>query len=297
MECLGINGDDGTVYEGRLNIGFRTQPSPILVPINFPAVPLPEHLGPVQGFAQTIFREDSFDPVTRIRRGRVFRLYGGGQPRQWHVHDPIRSDLAAVSRGGGMAQEIDRVFLYSRDSLNDLRKSRPSASDSIAILGAEPFIELWKIQSIEQSVWGTPILTLRATRSLSGIPDIDFSRIAEDTRLPLREAMDYIENANHRQGPVDVVDRCRAALAILFGIYCSDPKTDLGKLITKAESIEPPRLLACWAAGIVNRLHPRGKLNEKKGFKTRSIDEADAQLAINCTGLVIKEFALAKPEQ
>jgi len=193
-----------------------------------------------------------------------------------------------------MAQEIDRVFLYSRDSLNDLRKSRRRSPDSIAILGAEPFIDVWRIQSIEASVWGTPLLTLKATRSLSGIPEIDYSNVPEETKLSLREAIETVENSNHRQGAVDVVDRCRAALTVVFGIRTGKPDKDLGDQLKMLDVPKGP-LLACWAGRIVNRLHPRGKPNEQHRLQTRSIDESDAQLAINCLGLVIKEFGLAKP--
>jgi len=39
-----------------------------------------------------VFREDSFDPITKIRRGKVYKeVIGNNQP--WRVHDLARTDL------------------------------------------------------------------------------------------------------------------------------------------------------------------------------------------------------------
>lgn len=294
MECLGFSTDDGVVYEGRLRVGFRAQPQPLLVPIQFPEFPSSNNHHIVAAPARTIFREDSFDPVTRIRRGRVFSLYSGNQPSTWHVHDPIRNDLKHETWARGTAQTIDRVYLYSRDSLTEIRKAHPESKKIVAVLGAAPFLETWQIVSIEDSVHGSPILTLRFQRSLAGLPEIDPSKIDTDVYRSLLEAIEGVENSNHRQGAIDVVDRCRAAASIILGELSENRSKDLGKAITHFLSKYPDGKMVEWAASIINRLHPRGKPNEQHDKGLRPPDEDDAQLAIGCLGFILKEVGWTK---
>ena len=258
MECLGINPHDGTVYEGRMNCGFRTQPPPLLVPIEFVGLP-PESKwkDPVEGHAHTIFREDSFDPITRVRRGRVFILYDGRQKADWVVHDPFRDDLPSVPSGDGAAKAV-AVLLYGRACLTGLQNRAPRRGHQIVALGSSPFLSLWSVLSVESSVHGTPVLTLKAQRSFGTLPDLMLDRVPEEIRVALTQALEKVEESAHRLGAEAVIDRCRDAASIIFGQLCGNRGLDLSSAIKKSEQVQPePAELTVWAGQLIARLHAR----------------------------------------
>lgn len=81
---MGYDGDSGHVYEGAGCPEFAVVPAPLLaqaqltdVPSSLDALPRGIHTQPLTW----ILREESFDPVTRIRRGRLYEPYPGGQPQ------------------------------------------------------------------------------------------------------------------------------------------------------------------------------------------------------------------------
>jgi hypothetical protein len=188
----------------------------------------------------------------------------------------------------------ERVYFYERSSLGSLRAAPLNSANHIAIIGNEPFFSYWKIVGVESSVHSTPILTLKSYRSLGDVPELDPERIPKEIKTKLEELLESVANSNHRAGAVDVVDRSRAALSLILGHLAGDRGSDLGAAIKKVQAMTPDRLLVCHAASIVARLHPRGKPNEEFNHGTRPVSEEDAQLAMGCLGLVLKETGWAK---
>lgn len=289
MECFGISEADGTIYEGDVNSGFRPAIPPLVVPIHFPAFTLTSWTSKVGKYSLTLFREDFFDPITRVRRGRIFVLRSPSQPVTWTVYDPFRPrpQLNTMNRE-------ERVQLYERSCLSPLRTGVLSSANHIAIIGEEPFISFWKIVSIETSVHETPILTLKSYRSLGDLPELDQDCVPQELKTTLVEVLEKVANSNHRSGAVDVVDRCRDALSVVFGHLSGNRGDDLGHAIKKVQSLKGSPQLACYAANVVARLHSRGKPNEEFTHGTRPVSEEDAQLAVGCLGLVLKEVGWAK---
>src|SRR5687767_14798624 len=91
MFAIGIHESEYLVYEGHIGemgYGRAVLPSPVLTPAwiiskKGDVVDLPES---ATWLHTVIFREDSFDPVTRIRRGRLFkRADGQAQPFKWQI--------------------------------------------------------------------------------------------------------------------------------------------------------------------------------------------------------------------
>jgi hypothetical protein len=70
---LGIDEDKRVFYEGPSNIGIAIWPTPFISIATPIRTDQDLHMIPAQssmGNASLVFREDQFDPVTRIRRGR-----------------------------------------------------------------------------------------------------------------------------------------------------------------------------------------------------------------------------------
>lgn len=298
MEYLGYNRYDGAVYEGEINNGYRVVPPPPLAPIRFfsggnMAIIAPHH----DGLAPDIFREDDFDPVTKLRRGRVFSMRSCSQPHPWHVHDPHQALLPVVKWAHGSAQET-RLSTYERNLLSSLNKASASGLPTVAI-GWEPHVTFWKIISIECNLVGTPVLSLRARHSVGDIPELVASAVPPDVLKPLTEAIDKVEASVNRLSPIEVVDRCRDALSVAFAYQGGDRSKDLSAAIgvyLKAVAKDSPAQenLCSWCGRIVARLHSRGKPNEQAAKGLRPPSDSDADLALNCLKTVLIEFGWAR---
>jgi hypothetical protein len=295
MEYLGISKDHGAIYEGGSIDRLRVWPPPALAPIRFMQGKVHASLvTTLDGLATMIFREDDFDPVTKIRRGRVFTLEGGGQPREWQVNDPHLSTLPKTTWGHGMAQTI-RLVTYQRSPLADLARLPSHLLPAVA-LGADPHITYWRIVNLECNVVGSPVLTLKAKHSLGDTPELLEDKVPAEVLAPLREALESVEASANRLAPVDVIDRCRSALSIVFGHQAGDRSKDLGKAIEAyLQTQDSPKENLCSSCGrIVARLHSRGKPNEQARRGHRSPTESDADLALNCLKTVLVDFGWAR---
>lgn len=202
MEYLGFERQTGAVYEGQPDHGYRVIPPPHLSPIRFLSdgkVPPINHYG--DGLATELFREDDFDPVTKLRRGRVFK-FGFSHLRQWHVFDPYRQTLPVVQWAKGIAQEISLPTYEGRD-LPEF-KDVPAHLLPTVVIGWYPHFTFWKIVSIECNLVGTPVLSLRAKHSLGDTPELLMEKIDDIMRVPLSEALGKVEASVNRLSPTEI---------------------------------------------------------------------------------------------
>lgn len=284
MEYLGIDRQTGAIYEGDfIGGGYRVLPPPMLVPIRFVyGKHLPALASWVDGLAPEVFREDDFDAVTKIRRGRVIQMRNCAQPHKWKVNDSYDRDVL-------------QLMTYERHLLQDLAGLSAYQLPTVA-LGAETHITFWRIVSIECNLTGTPILTLRAKHTLGDTPELLEDKVPSAVLLHLREALEGVEASVNRLAPVDVIDRCRGALSIAFGHQIGDAGRDLGQAIGVylKQRGEPNDNLCSRCGRIVAGLHSRGKPNEQAGRGLRPPTESDADLALNCLKTVLIEFGWAQ---
>ncbi len=98
---IGYEEDTGHVYEGEPGRPeYAVVPAPLLTQAKLfegseQAQELPRGLS--IDALRWLFREDSFDPVTRVRRGRLYEPFPGGQPAdcltQGHPANVVRHNL------------------------------------------------------------------------------------------------------------------------------------------------------------------------------------------------------------
>ena len=293
MRELGICKQTGRVYEGSSGSGIPIEGRANLFPIAFQELNFFAPTHNVDGFPPLLLREDSFDPITKIRRGRVVKLSTETQPKVWRVHDPFRKDLKLVGWASGTAQETE-LITYQRSPLNELRGL--SKFPNITI-GEAPHHSIWGILAIEKQYDGALLLTLKAVRSLGVVPDIDFNKYSAPVRAELKRALVQVEVSANKLSPKDTVDRCRDALSIVFGDLADNLTLDLGQGISKyleRNKVKDPKRdgqdLISRNADIVRLLHSRCKPNESHKHSTRPIDEEDANLALNCLWFVLTEL-------
>src|SRR5882672_9305327 len=90
---------DERVYEGKLNILNAVYPMPTLskVVVDPTTSEVPKVLGNLHPANPPLFREDSFDPTSRLRRGR---FYSPGDRRtfdpRWVNHNPYSQPIGGA---------------------------------------------------------------------------------------------------------------------------------------------------------------------------------------------------------
>lgn len=286
---IGIDRNNHAVYEGESFYGRPLWPAPILTPatIVFPSeAPLNAPTNHEPDFGEFIFREDSFDPVAGIRRGRFYEN-SGMQPQEWHV---------TIMGGAGLKTIPERLHTYDGHSIWHKylkgRNERP-----LVCLGFADRFTIWTIINVEATSTREDMVTLKARRGLGILPDLDRDKIPEKHRNVVLESLEGFVDEVHRSAPTSVIDRARDAVSQIllayFNVMPSDAK-DISDQIKKLEKEEKPKVIAISAAKIIRRFHARAKPSEQMKYDLMAIREQDAELVIQCVGTILCELGWAE---
>jgi hypothetical protein len=299
MSRIGIERDSGLVYEGRESACYLALPTPVLsqcalvkspddltkLPTSFDANPF-----------SWIFREESFDAVSRVRRGRVFEKQGGSNWEPWLVnaHSSLVSDYAQGRPDGRIVKQLN-LFMECQALLGMPQRAEGSQL-AIGVAGA---FSLWRILQVERTLSADVMVTLRAESAMGILPEIDETRVPPASLGAVRTAITRVLDVAYRELPTSVVDQCRNACAAMGShwLYHRNGdaqilEKDLGNVINAIQrelGVDKSRTI-CSALDIVNRLHPRGKHNEVHKYDLRNVTDEDAALAVHATGFLIREF-------
>lgn len=293
----------GLVYEGDENFMHAIHPLPTITeascefyenPIGHPGI-------------NVVFREDSFDPVTRIRRGRFYCDAGGlNSISQDRVHNyPYGPNIGS---GGPQGWKADRYLRRIGDE--HLRKSTRIEGSQVC-LGSGSHITCWRVVSVERISTGHLLFTLRAVSLAGVVPELAEVIRDKDGRdvstAPVRQALDALVDALHKQQATPIVDVAREASRVVLATWIGEAARgdDLGNVVKKIRCSEgspsdpESRCVTRWASSIVSRLHPRGKSAEHekqgtKGLKLRTVVDEDAECAVHLVGLLLREIGWAK---
>jgi HEPN domain-containing protein len=294
---LGIAESTELVFEGNGTYGARVVwPSPLLMPANFSSITEPKIFPAMiesSGISTYLFREDSFDPVTKIRRGRFYKK-SPSQPGNWTVM--VAPPLAA----NAIVQE-QRAYTFLSCSPSDIPIT-PSSVQHLVTLGAEDTFSVWMILSKELVHTKEIVVTLKARQSFGALPEIDWGRLPDKSGL-VKEKLESLLDDIYRAGAESIVDRAReAATAILSAYLQSEGISEAGgkdlgaltDLLDKRNGRNGQRIVRC-AAEIPQRLHSRGKhAEQEKRDDLRPIREQDAELAVQCIGVMLCDFGWAR---
>lgn len=237
--------------------------------------------------AKHVFREDSFDPVTRIRRGRFYECTSGPYPAtRFTAPDPR-------CPGGGLWEK--RLFIFDQVQQSPL-VSAWSAHRTVMLGSTE---SVWRMLSVERISTGEWLVTLKARHALGVLPEIDQAKIPEAGRTKAIETIDTLINAAYRESPESIVDRARAAAQWCFATWAAAKFKDGGLLtselapladvVEKRSGMSKPDV-SIWTARGLARLHSRAKPNEQERRDTRPVMEADAEYALAAMGLLLREL-------
>lgn len=291
MIVIGIEKQHGLVYEGDGNYGRGIWPTPMITPAKFVS-PSEKELkahSASDSFGYR-FREDSFDPIARIRRGR-FYLPNQSLIQRWICyHYPDFQPEAFDPRTRAHPKELETFYAAQiwHQQIQG-KKEHP-----IVLLGVEDRFTSWTIIGIEATITGEDLVTLKAKSSFGLLPTIDNEKIPTSFRAKLNESLDVFADEIHRSAPNSVIDRARdVATHALLSFYNLEKEkaTDLGELIKRLESNN--LVVAANAASIIARLHARAKPSEQEKRELRPIREKDAELSVQCVGTLLCEIGYA----
>jgi hypothetical protein len=294
---LGICKTTGLIYEGLNSADIPSIPLPcltqaklIVTDADWKDLPRGLSLDPLRW----LFREDSFDPVTRTRRGRLFEPQPGqAQPIHHGVaphpyEDPM---MRQVGAGGRVSKAI-----FTFTACNPLLTMVNKGQGMTLALGTSKAVSPWRIIQTEALANGLVMVTLKSLSAFAIIPTVDYGQIAIEHRPAIADAIERVLNSAFREAPISVIDHCRAALTVLLArwlVQTGNEKEDalvldLGHLANKCESNK----MTCVAnvARIIARMHSRGKPNEQLARKLRQPTNGDDEFAIESVGLVLREF-------
>ncbi|WP_155901513.1 HEPN domain-containing protein [Mariprofundus ferrooxydans] len=282
-------------------------PAPVLVPaaINLASEPTlsPAKMDSWSG-AQLVFREDSFDPVSRVRRGRFYKQHGGQPNRNdWYViiAPPVSAFSSEIdNRTPGLVKKS--VFTYQSYKLT-AQLNGLGGDQALIVLGQDEASTVWAIINVETIHSGEELVTLKARQSLGALPAVNWEKVPELSKSIVREKLDSLEHDFRKAGVESVVDRAReAATAILSAFLQAQGVVeakgmDLGGLVNlliERHGKHQNRIIAC-ASEVPARLHSRAKhAEQEKRENLPPIREQDAELAVLCVGTVLRDIGWAE---
>lgn len=294
MLDIGIETDLDLFYEGRNRHGRAIWPNPIVTPAK---VVLPSE-GPLRAeqasdvMTACRFREDYFDPISHVRRGRFYAV-GKQQPVEWHVQPhPAFPQEGLKADALGVLKVLHTFHGFSfRNRYLNRRTEQP-----LILLGLDDRFSIWTVINLEVISTGEELVTLKARRGIGVLPVIETASIPEGYLEKVQESLESFVDEVHRAAPISVIDRARdAASQVLIARYGVTGRRapDLSKLATRLA--EEERYVAANAAKIIALLHARGKPSERTGRPgMRAIREEDAQLATQCLGTLLCELGWAE---
>jgi len=292
---IGIDESNGLVYEGSSYYGGRLLwPSSVVTPAAFYKHGDAEVKASTRASGyevQYYFREDFFDPVSRIRRGRIYKN-GGSQPVNWHVlpHPAAQTYHNNVDRAG---MEEKRLLTYASCPIARELESN-NVGFTTLVLGAGDVYSQWSIVGIECVASNEELITLKAKQNFGVLPEVDWNQVPESFRAKVQETIKTLLDDVHRAGPESVIDRCRDAAAAILRAYLGEEHAgkDLGKLILALSQVQvkDKKQIVISASEIIRVFHPRAKPSEKERRTLRPIREHDAELAVQCVGTILCEL-------
>ena len=244
-----------------------------------------------------IFREDTYNTASRIRRGRLYQA-GDTQPADWRVlpHPAIPGELLrAANAVDGLGRLQARLYSFSsirlRPYLAQMKIERP-----IFVLGSDQGFTIWALINVETSATGEELITLKARQNVGALPTLNRQKITEAGEVRVFEFVEKFEADIYSAGSESVIDRAREAATAICSVYLQSehktkPGKDLGALSSQLR--EKGLELVANSASTIARLHARGKHAEQEMRNLRPIHEQDAQLAIQLVGTILCDLGWA----
>lgn len=296
---LGIDTASGLYYEGMGLMGFGLWPSPVVTIATIESqfgVAEAESRSIQLEHARNVFREDSFDPVTRIRRGRLYTRTPEGR-NTWRVrpHPAFPNEVVYGVDGAGWLPKT----LASFNPLDVSTLNLGPHPHRNVVLGTGRARTYWMIVDIERIATGEELVTLKARSRLGILPELDEQKLPPLGSASITDTYDKAADAAYKLGSESTIDRCRDAASAMLGGWLAhttqnakDSHRDLNDVSDRV--FAQNKRLAGHAGSLIALLHVRGKPNEQARHGFRRLSDEDAAAALACLGLIVRELGFEK---
>jgi hypothetical protein len=296
---IGVDESWGLVFEGNSNYGAHlVWPVPVMTPAQFvdasaTKFPAFQSVGTVTYY----FREDMFDTVSRIRRGRFYKC--SGRSGNWEVLPVphITIPRMAVDRGDGLLS-VPSITDYNACAISG-ELNILAIAHAVVVLGKGKSSTIWSIIHIETSFTGEEMVTLKARQSLGALPELDLKKFPDQNGSAILEALQTLEDDYHLASPESVVDRANEAATRIMNTFLElmgkSSQDSLDKAVKVAANFDPKdkKEVVRNAADIVRLLHGRTKYAVQRAKNLRDVREQDAELAVQCIGVMLCDLEWA----
>ena len=295
---VGIEVNTNLVYEGRTSgLGIGVWPSPTILQAAIYTAETEKLVPPRLHdlLPRTfIFREDTYNTGSRIRRGRLYQA-GSTQPEDWRVlpHPSRPDEHRLITSADGTLQR--RIYSFSSIRLQPYLKLE-KIERPIFVLGSDHGFTIWALVNIETSATGEELITLKARQNIGALPTLRRQKIIEAGGSRVLEFIEKLEADIYGAGSESVIDRAREAATAVCSAYLqsirkTEPDEDLGELAKQLREMD--LVIVANSASTIARLHSRGKHAEQEKRNFRPIHEQDAQLAIQSVGIILCDLGWA----
>jgi hypothetical protein len=295
---LGIDDSYGLIYEGDNSYGAHLLwPTPVITPAIFLDSTAKKFTSVNVGNPVTYyFREDAFDPISRIRRGRFYKYSGTSGANWWVLPSPLVTIPRSQVNNDGLLHIS--VADYSRSIISAELKTL-GIPYPVVVLGKGTSSTIWRIINIEAVFTGEEMVTLKARQSLGALPELNMGKMQDIKGSNIQEALQTLEDDYHLASPESVVDRANEAASQILNAFLNlkglSSQDSLHKAIKTAGQLEQQdkKEIVRNAADIVRLLHGRTKYAVQKDKNTRDVREQDAELAMQCVGVMLCDLGWA----
>ena len=243
---------------------------------------------------------ESFEAVTRVRRGRLY-FASQMRPDEWEVYPhPHRPTEVGEAKPRGTITK--RLFPFQALHVpSRIKEILDRGRQPLVVVGTDVNFTIWTIASLEGSSTGEFLLTLRGRQTFGALPDLNVEAIPAACRRAVNDAVSKLREENFRAGAGSIVDRARDAASAMLSGYLQHlgaigPGKELDELIKKLNALDDPqkRRVAAAAAEIVRLFHSREKPSVREKLSVRPVHEQEAQLAVYCVGSILCELGWAE---
>jgi len=271
LRNLGVDRDSGDVYVGSRD-RYPEHPQQISV---FPVQifgKLPDTMsGPENdssSISEFVFQELSFDPVSQIRRGYVWRRMDS-QPQRWG-HPPNEDVSLVTFQYQGFLGVLDGVL----------------PNQVIFTFGNSSNFTIGELVHFEPDAIGQELLTIKMRPQFGFLPGLKEGILGITELRSVEAALNDVVSGYRSSPPASVIDRCRDALTVILSIKLNTKRVDLGRLIKMFDAAvnNNERTVVTNLAHTVSRLHARAKPAES-GYPP--VSDHQAELAVGAVAEVL----------
>ena len=304
---IGIDRNNWLIYEGASMYGHGVWPTPVVLRAtivtdaeDWEKLPTSVHIED----AKLVFREDTFDPVTGIRRGRLYQWRDGQtQPGTWHVHQhpAVFEDVGHRDTTGRLRKDL----LTYHDANPFVGRLLATNGDAVVALGSGDALSLWTVVQVERIASGQVLLSLKIRSNLGVLPELNLVKVPVASKEVVLAALIKLRTSAYREQASSVVEQCRPTAQIILSHWFDSVSginvkgDDLGDVIKKIEKHEAgkDRQILLNTGRTLGLFHNRNKPNvkEKLGELARGITESDAAFALQAVALLLNEVGWTKP--